>query len=229
LDLPELVRLTSSQGVLTVADSTFATPINFRPLDLGADYVTHSATKYLGGHNDLIAGVVAGQSDLMKPITEMLMTLGGICDPNTAFMLSRGLKTLGIRVAKHNANGQAVAEFLSQHPKVGSVYYPGLRSHPDHVLAGSLMSGFGGVVTFLIKGGFDQTARFVDALEIPRLGPSLGGVESLVDHVAPMSFWNLSRKEREKVGITDNLVRLALGIEEPEDLIADLEKALAEI
>lgn len=228
LDVGRLVHLARSKGILTIIDSTFATPVNFRPLEIGADLVTHSATKYLGGHNDLIAGVVAGRAELLEPVSEFLMTLGGICDPNTAFMLERGLKTLELRVQRHNSNGRQVAEFLESRPEVERVFYPGLPSHPDFSLARDLMTGFGGVVTFRVKGGFDETAAFIDRLEIPRLAPSLGGVESLVDHVALMSFWELSREQREAYGIHDNLVRLAVGIEDPEDLIADLEQALSQ-
>jgi len=228
VDLEELVRVTKAQEhhILVVADSTFATPINFRPLDVGADLVIHSATKYLGGHNDLIAGVLLGREALVQPITEMLSTLGGICDPNTAFLLGRGLKTLGVRVAKQNEGGQAVAEFLESHPKILKTYYPGLESHPSHETAARLMSGFGGVVTFLVDGDLEATARFIDKLEIPQLAPSLGGVEALIDNVAVMSFWKLNAAERKELGITDNLVRFALGIEDASDLIADLEQAL---
>jgi cystathionine gamma-synthase len=228
IDLEQLVSVAKAQNhhMLVVADSTFATPINFRPLDVGADIVIHSATKYLGGHNDLIAGVLLGRQALVQPITDMLSTLGGICDPNTAFLLGRGMKTLGVRVAKQNEGGQAVAEFLESHPKILRAYYPGLRSHPSHETAARLMSGFGGVVTFLLDGDLGATARFIDKLQIPRLAPSLGGVESLVDNVAVMSFWNLTKPEREALGITDNLVRYSLGIEDADDLIADLEQAL---
>ncbi len=226
INLPEVVEIARKNNVLVIADSTFATPCNLKPLEIGVDLVIHSATKYLGGHNDLIAGVLAGSSAIVQPVTDMLMTLGGICDPNTAFLLSRGLKTLGVRVAKQNANGQAVAEFLEKHPKIQRVYYPGLESHPSHVLAKELMCGYGGVVTFLVDGSFDDTARFVDNLKIPQIAPSLGGVESLVEQVAIMSFWNLPRPEREALGIPDNLVRLAIGIEDAEDLIADLDQAL---
>jgi cystathionine gamma-synthase len=231
VDLEELVRTVKNrnENILVVADSTFATPINFRPLQVGADLVVHSATKYLGGHNDLIAGVLSGSQALVEPVTEMLMTLGGICDPNTAFLLARGMKTLGLRVAKQNQGGQMVADFLESHPKIQRTYYPGLESHPSHDVAKKLMGGFGGVVTFLVDGDLKTTASFINHLQIPRLAPSLGGVESLVDQVAVMSFWNLSRDERESMGITDNLVRFALGIEDAEDLIADLEQALAKI
>ena len=226
INLHDVVEIARRNDILVVADSTFATPCNLQPLEIGVDLVIHSATKYLGGHNDLIAGVLAGPEELVQPVTEMLMTLGGICDPNTAFLLSRGLKTLGVRVATQNANGQKVAEFLEQHPRVQRVYYPGLESHPSHDLAKDLMSGFGGVVTFLIDGSFDDTAKFIDNLKIPKIAPSLGGVESLVEQVAIMSFWNLPRAQREALGIPDNLVRLAAGIEEAEDLIADLDQAL---
>lgn len=225
-DLPAILQAARERGVITVVDSTFATPVNFRPLEIGADLVTHSATKYLGGHNDLIAGVLAGSNELVTPVAEFLMTLGGICDPNTAFLLERGLKTLELRVQRHNENGRRIAEFLENHPKVERVYYPGLSSHPDHATAKRLLAGYGGVVTFLIRGDFEATTRFVDRLQIPRLAPSLGGVESLVDHVALMSFWELTAEERRRVGIHDNLVRYAAGIEDPEDLVADLAQAL---
>jgi len=212
--------------ILVIADSTFATPVNLRPLELGVDIVTHSATKYLGGHNDLLAGVLAGKNEVLTPVAELLEMMGPITDPNTAFLLDRGLKTLGIRVERHNRNGQLVAEFLESHPGVEKVYYPGLPSHPDHEMAKALMSGFGGVVTFLVKGGLEETLAFIDRTRIPYLSPSLGGVESIIDPVAPMSFWKMSREEREKIGMTDNLVRLAVGIEDPEDIIADLKQAL---
>jgi len=229
VDIEGLAKIGYERGLLTVVDSTFATPVNLRPLEFGIDLVIHSATKYLGGHNDLIAGVLAGSASHVQPVSDLLMTVGGICDPNTAFLLDRGLKTLAIRVAKQNANGQTVAEFLETHPKVSKVFYPGLSSHPHHSIAKKLMSGFGGVVTFTIDGGLEQTSRFVDHLKISRLGPSFGGVESLIDQVAVMSYWEVPRKEREKLGIHDNMVRLALGIEDVEDIIADLNQALGKI
>lgn len=228
-DLPAVIKAAHSQGVMTVVDSTFATPVNFRPLEVGADLVTHSATKYLGGHNDLIAGVLAGRSEMVQPVADFLTTLGGICDPNTAFLLERGLKTLDLRMQRHNLNGRRIAQFLDGHPKIEKVFYPGLPTHPDHTIARRLLFDFGGVVTFLVRGGLEETARFVDHLRIPRLAPSLGGVEALVDHVALMSFWELSAEERRRVGVLDNLVRYAAGIEDPEDLIADLDQALAAV
>ena len=229
VDVEELAKLGRGKDLLTVMDSTFATPINLRPLEYGIDLVIHSATKYLGGHNDLIAGVLAGKASLVQPVSDLLMTLGAICDPNTAFLLERGLKTLAIRVAKQNENGQAVAEYLEAHPKVSKVYYLSLRSHPQHSLAKKFMSGFGGVVTFLLDADFDKTACFVDNLKIPRIAPSLGGVESLVEQVVVMSYWNIPREKRLDMGIQDNLVRFSLGIEDADDIIADLEQALKKI
>lgn len=226
-DIEGLVKEAKKRQIITIADSTFATPVNLRPLELGIDIVTHSATKYLGGHNDLLAGVLAGRNEIMAPVAELLEMTGSITDPNTSFLLERGLRTLGIRVERHNLNGQRVAEFLESHPKVEKVFYPGLASHPDHDRAVRLMEGFGGVVTFLFKGGLRETLDFIDRCEIPYLSPSLGGVESIIDPVAPMSFWKMSKAERESIGMTDNLVRLATGIEDSEDIINDLEQALS--
>ncbi len=229
VDIEKLAKLGKERGVTTVVDSTFATPINLRPLEYGVDLVVHSATKYMGGHNDIIAGVLAGRASLVEPVLESLKNLGGICDPNTAFLLDRGLKTLAVRVAKHNANAQTIAEFLEAHPKVTKVFYPGLKSHPQHDIAKKLMSGFGGVVTFLLDADFEKTARFVDSLKIPMIGPSLGGVESLVEQAVTMGYWDVPREEREALGMYDNLVRLSLGIEDAEDLIADLDQALKKV
>jgi len=226
VDLDGLADLGKRSGVTTVVDSTFATPVNLRPLEFGVDLVVHSATKYLGGHNDLIAGVVAGPRELVQPVADLQMTLGGICDPTTAYLLERGLKTLALRVAKQNANGQAVAEYLEAHPRAERVFYPGLPSHPQHSIAARMMTGFAGVVTFLLDADFDGTSRFVDALEIAQLAPSLGGVESLVEQAVIMGYWDVPREERESLGMADNLVRLALGIEDAEDIIADLAQAL---
>jgi len=229
VDVEGLARLGREKGVLTIVDSTFATPLNFRPLDYGIDLVVHSATKYLGGHNDLIAGVLAGSAEAVQPVSDFLMTLGGICDPNTAFLLERGLKTLALRVERQNSNGEAVARFLEVHPRVRSVHYPGLPSHPHHQIARKLMRGFSGVVTFEVDGDYDATVRFVDSLKLPKLAPSLGGVESLVEQVAVMAYWGVPQEEVESAGVGDNLVRLSLGIEEADDLIADLQQALSRL
>ena len=227
LDLEALAQRARAHGVLTVVDATFATPFNLRPLALGVDLVVHSATKYLGGHHDLLAGVVAGEKALVQRVREALGVWGGVCAPQTASLLARGLRTLGLRVAQHNRNGQAVAEFLEAHPAVERVWYPGLASHPDHAVAQRQMKGFGGVVSFTVRGGLEATARFVDALQIPLLAASLGGVESLVTLPALASYYHLTPAERLALGIPDNLVRLSLGVEATDDLLADLAQALA--
>ncbi|RPI22331.1 MAG: aminotransferase class I/II-fold pyridoxal phosphate-dependent enzyme [Acidobacteria bacterium] len=226
IDIDGLARLGRDHGRLTVVDSTFATPFNIRPIELGIDLVIHSATKYLGGHNDLISGFVAGREQLLQPLAEMRSNLGGICDPNTAFMLERGLKTLALRMERHNASGLALAQFLESHPKVRRVYYPGLPSHPHHEIAKAQLAGYGGVVSFEIDGDLERTARFIDRLQLPHLTPSLGGVESLVEQVVVMSYWQMPKEEREKLGLNDNLVRYSLGIEDIEDILKDVSQAL---
>lgn len=226
-DLPRLVEIARQHGLKTIIDSTFATPINQRPLEFGADLVIHSATKYLGGHNDLLAGVVVGSSKMICKLRETQALVGAICDPHTAYLLLRGLKTLKVRVAFQNDTGLAVARFLEQHPKVRRVYYPGLPSHPDHAIACEQMSGFGGVASFELAADLETTGRFVDALQIPYIGPSFGGTEGLVEQVALTSYYELPGEERAAIGISDALVRLAVGLEDAEDLIADLAQALA--
>jgi len=226
MDVEGLGRSGREHGVLTAVDSTFATPFNIRPIEFGIDLILHSATKYLGGHNDLIAGYVAGREELLQPLAEMRSNLGGICDPNTAFLLERGLKTLALRMERHNASGQALAEFLEKHPKVRTVYYPGLASHPHHSIAETQMAGYGGVVSFEIDGDLERTAQFIDRLQLPHLTPSLGGVESLVEQVVVMSYWQMPREEREKLGLRDNLVRYSLGIEDIHDIVQDVARAL---
>ena len=229
VDLERLVKVASRQNLVTIIDSTFATPVNQRPLEYGIDLVIHSATKYMGGHNDLLAGAVVGSSEMIAGLRESQDMIGAICDPNSAYLLLRGLKTLALRVARHNETGLKVAQALEGHPKVRRVFYPGLPSHPDHAVAGQQMSGFGGVVSFELDADLDLTGRFVDALQIPLIGPSLGGVESLVIQVAMATYYELSSQERAEVGIADTLVRLAVGIEDADDLIADLYQALEQI
>jgi cystathionine gamma-synthase len=226
IDLPEAARIAHERDVKVIVDSTFASPLNHRPMEDGADLVIHSATKYLGGHNDLIAGVVCGGRELMAPIRESAGVLGGILDPHAAYLLLRGLKTLGLRMERHNATGLEVARFLEGHPKVRRVWYPGLESHPDYAVATRLMSGFASVVTFEIDGDLDDTIRFTDACRLPYIAPSLGGVESLVEMPVLMSYWDYPVEERQRYGITDSLVRLSCGIEDPADLLADLTQAL---
>ncbi len=196
-----------------------------RPLELGIDLVIHSATKYLAGHNDLLAGVVLGRHALISRIEEMRGLLGGLGGPHDAYLLLRGLKTLGLRVRQQNANGLKVAQFLEDHPAVEKVYYPGLPSHPDHAIAKKQMKGFGGVVSFELFGGKDATSKFIDRLQLPYIGPTLGGVESIVQQQA--LFVSLDEKERRDSGLSDNLVRYALGIEDADDIISDLAQALS--
>ena len=227
MDLPRMVAIAREADVLTIIDSTFATPINLRPLEHGLDLVIHSATKYLGGHNDLLAGAVVGNADLLDQIEHARGVLGGISNPNEAYLLIRGIKTLELRVQRQNENGQRVAEFLQDHPAVRRVYYPGLADHPDHRVAQRLMTGFGGVVSFEIDGDMEKTGRFIDRLQLPYVGPTLGGVESVVEQMA--ALFSLDPEERRVAGLKDNLVRYALGIENVDDIIADLDQALSDI
>jgi cystathionine gamma-synthase len=225
-DLEQIAAIARRHRLRTVIDSTFATPYNQNPLDYGIDLVMHSATKYLGGHNDLLAGVVVGNANMIAALREAQGMLGGIADPHAAYLLLRGLKTFALRMQQHNANGMALARFLAGHPKVRRVYYPGLEDHPSHAVAQQQMRGFGGVVSFEIDGTLQQTSAFIDALRLPYIAPSLGGVESLVEQPALMSYYELSPAERQRLGIGDSLVRYAAGIEDTEDLLADVEQAL---
>jgi cystathionine gamma-synthase len=230
MDLSRMVEVARQYNITTVIDSTFATPINLRPLEHGLDLVIHSATKYLGGHNDLLAGAVIGPSQILAQIEKARGVMGGMSNPNDAYLLLRGLKTLDLRVRRHNENGQRVAQFLEEHPTVRRVYYPGLPSHPDYEIARRQMTQFGGVVSFEIEGDMDRTGRFIDLLRLPYIGPTLptlGGVESIIEQ--PAALFSLDRAERQAAGIKDNLVRYALGIEDADDLIADLSRALAGI
>ena len=228
-DIPEVTRIAHERDVRVIVDSTFSSPYNQRALDLGADLVVHSATKYLGGHNDLLAGTLTGRAELIEPVRKALGILGGIIDSHAAWLLLRGIKTLAIRMERHNQNGQALARALEAHPKVRQVWYPGLESHPDHQVARQQMRGFGGVVTFEIDTNLEGAIRFIDATEIPYQAPSLGGVESLIELPVTMSFWDMPAEERAAIHISDSLVRMACGIENAEDLIADLEQALEHV
>ena len=212
-----------------VIDTTFASPVNHRPLAQGADLVLHSATKYLGGHNDLMAGTVTGASETVAPIRDAVGVIGGVIDSHAAWLLLRGLKTLALRMERHNANGLTVASWLEQQPKVRRLFYPGLPSHPDHETARRTMDGYAGVVTFELDTDFEGAIRFVDSLELPYQAPSLGGVESLVELPVTMSFWDVPRDERLAMGITDSLVRFSCGVEDADDIVADLAQALEKI
>jgi len=226
VDLPAVVKIGREKGVKVLIDSTFATPFNQRPLDFGVDLVIHSGTKYLGGHNDLLAGSIAGPAGLVNGIRDLQGILGCVLDPHAGYLLLRGLKTFELRMARHNENGVAVARFLETHPKVKRVYYPGLESHPNYKVARDQMRGFGGVVSFEIDGTFEDSNAFIDRLRIPRIAPSLGGVESLVENVALMSYYELGPEGWRDLGIADALVRYSVGIENAEDVIADLKQSL---
>jgi cystathionine gamma-synthase len=229
IDVPKAIEVAHARGAKVVIDSTFSTPLCHRPLEFGADYAIHSATKYLGGHNDLLAGVVLGSAEAIEPIREAAGVLGGVIDANSAYLLLRGLKTLALRMDKHNSNALRIARWLEANAAVRRVWYPGLESHPDHATASRMMQGCGGVVTFEVESDFDGTCRFIDACQIPYIAPSLGGVETLIEMPALMSFWDLKPEQRLELGITDSLVRLSCGVEDAEDLIADLEQALESI
>ena len=229
IDVPEAVRVCHARGARVVIDATFASPVCYRPLDDGADFVLHSATKYLGGHNDLLAGVIAGSAEQIAPLRRAVGVLGGVLDAHAAWLLLRGLKTLALRMERHNSNALGIATWLERHAKVRRVWYPGLASHPDFATANARMRGFGGVVTFELDTDLAGAIRFTDACRVPYIAPSLGGVESLVEMPVLMSYWDVERSDRIKMGITDSLIRLACGIEDPEDLQADLDRALAAI
>lgn len=229
VDLPKIAKLGKKKELITVIDSTFASPFNMKPLQLGIDVVVHSATKYLGGHNDVTAGVACASEDFIQKLKEMRKILGGTLDPLAAWLLLRGLKTLGLRMERHNSNGMQIAKYLEKHPKVKKVYYPGLRSHPQHAIAKKQMKGFGGVVSFEIRGNPQKTMNFVENLRLCSLAASLGGTETLVTQPVTSSHYSVSAEDQKEAGITDQLVRLALGIEDPEDIIADIDQAFSKI
>lgn len=227
LDLEGLVEIASRRRIKTLIDSTFATPINLQPLAFGVDLVLHSGTKYLGGHNDLLAGALIGSESLIALVRQNLWVLGAVIDPHSAYLLQRGMKTLPLRVHHQNDSAGQIARFLEGQPQVDRVWYPGLASHPDHGVARRQMQGYGGVISFEIAGDLEATSAFVDAVSIPLIASSFGGVESLIEQPALMSYYELSTGEREAIGIKDNLVRLSVGVEDTRDLIADLDRALA--
>ncbi len=226
LDLDRLSSICRKAKAKSMIDATFATPINLRPAEHGIDLVVHSATKYLAGHNDVLAGIAAGNSGLVGLVRDLRHVFGAVLDPHAAYLVGRGMKTLGLRVAQQNQTAQALAELVEKHPKVKQVWYPGLESHPHHAIAKKLMTGFGGVVTFELDADLETTGRFIDSLKIPRIGASLGGVESLVEQPALMSYFELSTAEREAIGIKNSLVRYAVGIEDTREICADVQQGL---
>lgn len=229
VDLERFVAIGRRRGVETMIDATIATPYNLQPIQAGVDYVVHSATKYLAGHNDLLAGVVSGSAEKLEAVRYLRGIMGTINSAHNCYLLQRGLKTFSLRMAQHNKNGQALAEFLVNHPKVEKVYYPGLPCHPTHEIARQQMKGFGGLLTFLVKGNAETASKMVDSVTIPKIGPSLGGVESLIEQPLVMSYYSLTPEERARIGIDDTMVRVALGIEDTEDLIADFKQALEKL
>jgi cystathionine gamma-synthase len=227
VDLERFAAVGRTHGIETLIDGTLATPYNVRPLEYGIDYVLHSATKYLAGHNDLLAGVIVGSAEKLESVRKLRGIIGAINSPHNSYLLERGLKTFELRMQRHNANGQAVAEFLAGHPRVEKVFYPGLETHPHYEVAKRTMRGFGGLITFLVKDAdWRATANVVDAVKLPRIAPSLGGVESLIEQPLIMSYYECSVEDRRRFGISDNMIRIACGIENEEDLIADLKQAL---
>jgi methionine-gamma-lyase len=226
-DIAAVVALARRIGALTIVDNTFASPFNQAPLALGADLACHSATKYLGGHADVTAGVIVGRRELVRQAVHTMRILGPVLDPFAAWLLLRGLKTLGLRVERHNQNALRLAGFLATHTQVAWVSYPGLPSHPGHAIATRQMRGFGGMLSFEVRGGLEPGIRCVEALRTALLAVSLGGAETLVTHPASTTSIGIPHEHRERAGITDGLIRVSVGLEDVEDLIADFDQALA--
>lgn len=225
-DIRAIAAKAHAHGALVAVDNTFASPVNQRPLELGADFVIHSATKYLGGHSDLTAGALMGSKELLMPVWNWRKNLGSMIAPETASLLSRSLRTLVVRVRQQNATAQAVAEAMAKHPGIARVLYPGLPGFPDHALAQEQMHGFGGMLTIEVAGSGADATRVADRLKLFALAPSLGGAESLVTQPCTTTHHGLTPEERTRRGISDAMLRLSVGLEEPADLIADLEQAL---
>ena len=226
IDLDRMKELRKGYAGLMIIDATFATPYNQRPLEWDMDLVIHSATKYLAGHNDILAGAVLGSRKLVDRVRDYQRMAGSVISPLCSYLLIRGLKTFPLRVEYQNQSAQKVAEFLEGHPRIRKVFYPGLPSHPHHRIAKAQMKGFGGVVSFWVKSNLKNVNKFLDSLQSIYIGPTLGGTETLITHPATITYYRNTRKERYQLGITDQLCRLAVGVEDPEDLITDLDQAL---
>jgi len=227
VDIAAVAAACRARGAVSVLDNTFASPVNQQPLSLGVDVVMHSATKYLNGHSDVTAGVLAASRDLIAKVLTARKLVGAVLDPYAAYALGRGLKTLGVRVERQNASAIVVARQLEQGGRVERVYYPGLESHPDHAIAKRQMSGFGGMVCLDLGGGYDRAARFFDRLKVIQRAASLGGVESLCSLPVLTSQWGHSDEELARAGVTPSMARLSIGLEDPDDLVADVEQALS--
>ena len=225
-DLKAVVEFTKKNGLISLIDNTFSSPINFRPPEWGFDLSLHSCTKYLNGHSDIVAGAVIGRADLIERIRQRLNHLGGSLDPHTCFLLHRGMKTLAVRVKYQNESALQVARFLESHPTIEKVNYPGLESHPRNRRARELFDGFSGMLSFELKGGVEAAERFIQNTTLPVIAPSLGGVETLITRPATTSHVGLSPEDRRRLGISDGLIRVSVGIEATEDLIEDFEQAL---
>ena len=228
-DLEQVVRFARDHGLVSIIDSTFATPVNYRPLESGFDLVVHSGTKYLNGHSDLAAGAVIGSRELVRRVTHRLNHLGGVLDPHACFLLHRGIKTLVLRVRQQNENALELARFLEAHPAVDGVNYPGLATHPQHVRARKMFSGFGGMLSLDVRGGVEAADSLLNRLRVPRSAPSLGGVETLITRPATTSHAGVPPEERVRMGISDSLVRVSVGIEDADDLVEDFEQGLGGI
>ena len=229
VDIERIAKLCKPKGCLVCIDGTFATPVNLKALKHGADLVIHSASKYFGGHNDVLAGAIVGDKETVTKVRQFHNILGGVIDPHAAYMVMRGIKTLQLRVERHNENAMKLATVLEKHPMIEKVHYPGLPSHPDHEVAKKYMNGFGGVVSFEVKGDLWATAKFIDNCRLPYIAPSLGGVESLIEQPTVVSYWDQGPEKRAAIGIKDNLVRMACGIEDYADIEADIIQALDSI
>jgi methionine-gamma-lyase len=225
-DIREMCRIAKEEEALSVVDNTFASPYFQRPLELGADFVIESCTKYIGGHSDLLGGVIAGSTSLIKSMRRTAIETGGTMGPDEAWLCLRGLKTLHLRMERHALNAQKLAEFLENHPKVKSVKYPGLNSHPQHDLAKRQMDGYSGMLAFELKGGSDECIRFMNSVRLCTLAVSLGSTDTLIEHPASMTHAVMPNEFRKKVGISDSLLRISAGIEDAEDIIADIDQAL---
>jgi cystathionine beta-lyase/cystathionine gamma-synthase len=224
-----VVEFAKAHGLVALIDNTFASPINFPPSEWGFDLSLHSCTKYLNGHSDIVAGAIIGRAELVSRVKERLDHLGGSLDPHACFLLHRGVKTLALRVRYQNNSALKIAKFLHDHPAVEKVNYPGLETHPQHARARELFDGFGGMLSFELKGGAEAAQRFIEKTTLPIRAPSLGGVETLLTLPVKTSHSGMSPEDRKALGITDGLIRMSVGIEATEDIIEDLEHALAAI
>lgn len=228
-DIKAISELAKSHGIKTIIDNTFATPVNQQPIKAGIDVVVHSATKYLGGHHDLSAGAIIGSSSFIEQVWEFSIVSGAVLSPFDAWLLQRGLKTLGLRVERQNRNALALAQFFESHPQIERVNYPGLESHPQHALARRQLSGFTGMMSIELKGDFGAVEKFISSLKLARCAVSLGGIDTLVAHVAAMWSHQHSTEQRRAAGISDGLVRISVGVEDERDLLADFAQALAKV